>query len=156
MDAKEADVQRLLGTFSSTPRFYVHARIQRLITATGNQMHNRNEDERAQRCRRQRINKSAAQYSKPHKYPSAEKGTDQPQHNVGDTAISFAARNLSRQPPGDQANHDPAKQAALIFHYHYARFKKCSQHCRHHGASAKPVSVAAIMAASLSKSGPAL
>src|ERR1700730_14373343 len=79
------------------------------LTLTGDKMHDRHENHRAQGRRSQRIQEATAKNSKSRKYPATQERPDQSQHDVGEAAVSFAARNFSGQPSGDQPNQQPGK-----------------------------------------------
>src|ERR1700674_2803212 len=67
-------------------------------------MRDGDEDHRAQRGRRERIEEAAAKNAQLAKDPSTEICAYQTKHDVREAAEAAPARNFSGQPPGDQSD----------------------------------------------------
>jgi hypothetical protein len=70
-----------------------------------------NKNDCAESGGRERVQKAAAENSEFHKNPAANVGPDQSQNNVGNTAKTAAAPNLSREPSGNQSKEKPRDKA---------------------------------------------
>src|SRR2546430_10225936 len=66
---------------------------------------------RAERRGRKRIPKTAAENSELHKNPAADKGADQSENNIRDTAKAAAPRDFSSEPAGDETDQNPIEKA---------------------------------------------
>src|SRR5258708_4038560 len=69
------------------------------------------EDDGAEGCRGQREEKTAAKDSKLGENPAADERTDQAKDDIRDAAKAAAARKLSGEPSGDEAEEKPGNQA---------------------------------------------
>src|SRR5712691_5447501 len=74
-------------------------------------MRDGDENHRAERGRRQRVQKTASEESELYENPAADVGTDQTKHDIRDATEAPAARDLSRQPSRDQAKKQPRDEA---------------------------------------------
>src|SRR5207247_3791508 len=67
--------------------------------------------DRAERHGREQIPETAAENSELHKNPAADKGADQSENNIRDTAKAAAPRDFSSEPAGDETDQNPIKKA---------------------------------------------
>src|SRR5260370_16040689 len=79
------------------------------------------------------IEKPAAEKSQLYETPAADVGTDQTQHDVRDATEAAPARNLSRQPSGNEAEQKP-RDEAVRFEPDANRLL-CKHVCSEHRAS---------------------
>src|SRR5437667_10643183 len=79
--------------------------------AVGKEMGDGDENHRAERRGRERIPETAAENSELHKNPAADKGADQSENNIRDTAKAAAPRDFYSEPAGDETDQNPIEKA---------------------------------------------
>src|SRR5215469_746974 len=78
-----------------------------MVRITGKEVGDRNEDNSAECCGGNRVQKTSAKKFKLHKDPPANKRSNKTKNNVRDAAKAASASDLPREPAGDQAHQKP-------------------------------------------------
>src|SRR6266436_1467720 len=101
----------------------------------GKKMGDGDEDYRAEGGRCKRIEEPAAKNAQLGKDPSAQIRADQAEHDIRYTAEAAAARNFSREPPGNQANQQPIDEPVTVFDNDDVGIERQSKQSYKHHAS---------------------
>jgi hypothetical protein len=104
-----------------------------VVVATAKEMGDGDKDYRAQRSRRQRIQKAASEKSKLHENPATDIGTDQAKYDVRNASEAPATRDFSGKPTGNETEEKPGDETVRLEPHSNGLLRK--QVCGEHEAS---------------------